>query len=139
MLTCCSTFCCFDSYLHCNQNLFSLFVITFSTVYDDCSIRISHSSWLDPTKHFPAYNNYPPINNFYKVLISGADVAINVTDLRAHTHYSGGYDDNHDCIKVFWKVVGTMSDEQRRLLLKFVTSCSRPPLLGFKVSNCYTE
>jgi len=70
-----------------------------------------------------------------KVLISGADVAIDVMDLRAHTHYTGGYDDEHECIQLFWKVVGTMTDEQKRLLLKFVTSCSRPPLLGFKVSS----
>ncbi|XP_065905811.1 ubiquitin-protein ligase E3C-like isoform X2 [Dysidea avara] len=67
-----------------------------------------------------------------QVLISGADVAIDVNDLRAHTQYAGGYGDEHECIELFWKVVGTMTDEQKRLLLKFVTSCSRPPLLGFK-------
>ena len=32
----------------------------------------------------------------------------------------------------FWTVVSTLSEEQKRKLLKFVTSCSRPPLLGFK-------
>ena len=32
----------------------------------------------------------------------------------------------------FWNVVSNMSEEQKRKLLKFVTSCSRPPLLGFK-------
>ena len=69
------------------------------------------------------------------MLISGADVAIDVNDLRAHTQYAGGYGDEHECIELFWKVVGTMTDEQKRLLLKFVTSCSRPPLLGFKVGS----
>ena len=33
----------------------------------------------------------------------------------------------------FWSVVSSFNDDQRRKLLKFVTSCSRPPLLGFKV------
>lgn len=28
------------------------------------------------------------------------------------------------------------TDEEKRKLLKFVTSCSRPPLLGFKVLLC---
>ena len=32
----------------------------------------------------------------------------------------------------FWNVVSTLSEDQKRKLLKFVTSCSRPPLLGFK-------
>jgi len=34
---------------------------------------------------------------------------------------------------MFWRVVENFTDTQRRQLLKFVTSCSRPPLLGFKV------
>lgn len=33
----------------------------------------------------------------------------------------------------FWRVVSEFTDTQKRQLLKFVTSCSRPPLLGFKV------
>ena len=31
-----------------------------------------------------------------------------------------------------WRVVADFSHEDRALLLKFVTSCSKPPLLGFK-------
>lgn len=38
-------------------------------------------------------------------------------------------------IKVFWRVVEGFTDEEKRKLLKFVTSCSRPPLLGFKVRS----
>ena len=66
------------------------------------------------------------------MLISGGDIVIDVTDLRANTHYTGGYDDKHECIKVFWKVVGMMSDEEKRLLLKFVTCCPRPHYLGLR-------
>ncbi|GAB5568971.1 ubiquitin-protein ligase E3B isoform X5 [Prionailurus iriomotensis] len=45
---------------------------------------------------------------------------------------SGGYSADHPVIKVFWRVVEGFTDEEKRKLLKFVTSCSRPPLLGFK-------
>ena len=37
-------------------------------------------------------------------------------------------------VKLFWDVVYTFDADQRQLLLKFVTSCSRPPLLGFQVN-----
>ncbi|XP_065569071.1 ubiquitin-protein ligase E3C-like isoform X2 [Artemia franciscana] len=66
------------------------------------------------------------------VLISGAEVPIDIQDLKRHTTYSGGYDEAHQVIKNFWKIAEEMSDEQKRKLLRFVTSCSRPPLLGFK-------
>ena len=67
-------------------------------------------------------------------LISGAEHEISVTDLQAHTNYSGGYEVNHPTITAFWQVVSGFDEDQKRSLLKFVTSCSRPPLLGFKVS-----
>ncbi|XP_072172763.1 ubiquitin-protein ligase E3C-like [Diadema setosum] len=67
-----------------------------------------------------------------QVLISGASMPIDVDDLRQHTNYSGGYKDDSPVIKNFWRVVTSMTNAQRRHLLKFVTSCSRPPLLGFK-------
>ncbi|XP_038056314.1 ubiquitin-protein ligase E3C-like [Patiria miniata] len=67
-----------------------------------------------------------------QVLISGALVPIDLDDLKRNTKYSGGYTEDHPLIETFWKVVDAMDDEQKRALLKFVTSCSRPPLLGFK-------
>ena len=54
--------------------------------------------------------------------------------MQAHTNYSGGYELTHPTISAFWAVVEELSEDQKRALLKFVTSCSRPPLLGFKVS-----
>eukprot|EP00092_Neocalanus_flemingeri_P033885 GFUD01036847.1.p1 GENE.GFUD01036847.1~~GFUD01036847.1.p1 ORF type:complete len:1078 (-),score=314.76 GFUD01036847.1:112-3345(-) len=65
-------------------------------------------------------------------LISGAEHEISVADLQGHTNYSGGYEMNHPTITAFWQVVTGFDEEQKRSLLKFVTSCSRPPLLGFK-------
>jgi hypothetical protein len=39
---------------------------------------------------------------------------------------------NHRLIKWFWACVEEeLAEEERRLLLRFVTSCSRPPLMGF--------
>ncbi|XP_056607339.1 ubiquitin-protein ligase E3C [Triplophysa dalaica] len=68
----------------------------------------------------------------FQVLISGALVPISLEDLKSFTNYSGGYTANHPVIQIFWDVVDSFSDEEKRQLLKFVTSCSRPPLLGFK-------
>lgn len=51
------------------------------------------------------------------------------------TFYSGGYSNDHSVIEWFWEALSSFTDEQLRNLLQFVTSCSRPPLTGFKVSN----
>ena len=70
-----------------------------------------------------------------QVLISGADHEIDVAQLRRFTSYGSGYDNDHPTVVAFWEVVEEMTETQKRRLLKFVTSCSRPPLLGFKVSQ----
>ena len=49
--------------------------------------------------------------------------------------FVGGFTEEHPCIQSFWRVVSQFTDTQKRQLLKFVTSCSRPPLLGFKVRS----
>ncbi len=46
--------------------------------------------------------------------------------------YIGSYNKDHECIIMFWDIVKEFTELQKRQLLKFVTSCSRPPLLGFK-------
>ena len=35
-------------------------------------------------------------------------------------------------ISAFWDIVNEMTEEEKSLLLKFVTSCERPSFLGFK-------
>jgi ubiquitin-protein ligase E3 C len=65
-------------------------------------------------------------------LISGAEVPVDVDDLMFNTRYGGDYHNEHATIKMFWSVVRNFSEIEKRQLLKFVTSCSRPPLLGFK-------
>ncbi|PKS11529.1 hypothetical protein jhhlp_003294 [Lomentospora prolificans] len=69
-------------------------------------------------------------------LVGGDSKAIDVADLRRNTVYGGLYvigDDGveHETVRLFWKVMESFSDEQRRDVLKFVTSTPRAPLLGF--------
>ncbi|KAI0366687.1 HECT-domain-containing protein [Pilatotrama ljubarskyi] len=70
-----------------------------------------------------------------QILLGGVNAPIDLDDLRAHTQYGGLYDDHEPTIEIFWSVVKTFNQEERRKLLRFVTSCSRPPLLGFKELN----
>ncbi|KAJ7067265.1 HECT-domain-containing protein [Mycena amicta] len=67
-----------------------------------------------------------------QILIGGTDSPVDIDDLVGNTQYGGVYDANHPTIVAFWRVVMSFDQEQRRALLRFVTSCSRPPLLGFK-------
>lgn len=67
-----------------------------------------------------------------QILISGAEVPIDINDLKSYTKYSGGFTSEHPTIVIFWKVMEEFDDPTRKLLLKFVTSCSKPPLFGFK-------
>ena len=59
-------------------------------------------------------------------LIGGEDKLIDMDDLEKFAHVSGYANDK--TIKAFWKVVKSFNQEQRRGLVKFVTSCARPPL-----------
>ncbi|KAI1263297.1 hypothetical protein F5Y18DRAFT_429386 [Xylariaceae sp. FL1019] len=70
-------------------------------------------------------------------LIGGDSREIDIEDLRRNTAYSGLYqigDDGqeHPTIKHFWDVMRSMPDEERRMVLKYVTSTPRAPLLGFQ-------
>ena len=49
--------------------------------------------------------------------------------------YDSVFDENHPTIQLFWEVVSEMSKEEHSLLLKFITSCPRPPLQGFGELN----
>ncbi|CAK7233862.1 ubiquitin-protein ligase (E3) [Sporothrix curviconia] len=69
-------------------------------------------------------------------LVGGDSSEIDVEDLRRNTIYGGLYvigDDHeeHPTVKLFWDVVQSLPDDDRRLLLKYVTSTPRAPLLGF--------
>ncbi|CAI9097863.1 OLC1v1034376C1 [Oldenlandia corymbosa var. corymbosa] len=70
--------------------------------------------------------------NEFNQLLSGGSHDIDVDDLRKNTKYTGGYNEGSRTVKLFWEVVAGLEPKQRCMLLKFVTSCSRGPLLGFK-------
>lgn len=67
-----------------------------------------------------------------QLVLGGSDAPVDVDDWAAHTHYSGGYFAEHPVVGWFWDVLREFSSGQRAALLKFVTSCSRPPLMGFR-------
>ncbi|KAL0063149.1 ubiquitin-protein ligase (E3) [Marasmius tenuissimus] len=95
--------------------------------------------------------------------VGGGDAKVDIGDLRRWTRYGGLYSgfDGHDSqqqqqqqqqreggftgrdaqkqaektIEWFWTILHTFGEEEKRGLLKFVTSCGRPPLLGFKELN----
>ncbi|XP_023230770.1 ubiquitin-protein ligase E3B-like [Centruroides sculpturatus] len=65
-------------------------------------------------------------------LISGDNTPIDLIDLRRNTKYFGGFHNNHRVINWLWDILEKdFTPEEHRLFLKFVTSCSKPPLLGF--------
>ncbi|XP_057750940.1 E3 ubiquitin-protein ligase UPL6 [Arachis stenosperma] len=67
-----------------------------------------------------------------QLLISGSLESLDVDDLRQHTNYAGGYHSDHYVIEMFWEILKGFSLENRKKFLKFVTGCSRGPLLGFR-------
>lgn len=67
-----------------------------------------------------------------QILISGSLDGLDIDDLRSHTQYSGGYHADHYVIDMFWEVLKSFTQENQMKFLKFVTGCSRGPLLGFK-------
>ncbi|KAF1845300.1 uncharacterized protein K460DRAFT_366176 [Cucurbitaria berberidis CBS 394.84] len=75
-----------------------------------------------------------------QTLISGTRTSIDIEDLRRNTMYGGTYvigDDGleHPTIQLFWKIMKDIGDDERRAVLKFVTSTPRAPLLGFGTLN----
>ncbi|KAL2634369.1 hypothetical protein R1flu_005848 [Riccia fluitans] len=67
-----------------------------------------------------------------QILISGSQEGMDVNDLRLNAHYAGGYSEDHPVIEMFWDIVKTLDLDLQQKFLKFVTGCSRGPLLGFK-------
>jgi ubiquitin-protein ligase E3 C len=72
-----------------------------------------------------------------QTLIGGTSGSIDLADLRRNTVYGGTYvigdnGEEHPTVKLFWRVLEEeWGEEERRALLKFVTSTPRAPLLGF--------
>lgn len=69
------------------------------------------------------------------LLVGGAETGIDIEDLRHNTVYPRDYDESNPTIQYFWKAVESFSQEDKKALIKFCTSCPRPPLLGFSQLN----
>jgi ubiquitin-protein ligase E3 B len=68
----------------------------------------------------------------FQRLISGDNAPIDLADLKKHTKYYGGFHSNHRVIGWLWDILqNDFTPQEHRKFLKFVTSCSKPPLLGF--------
>jgi ubiquitin-protein ligase E3 C len=70
-----------------------------------------------------------------QLLLSGDQSKIDLTDLRQHVHYGGGYADIQPYIQGFWEILESFTLEEKSAFLKFVTSSPRQPLLGFATLN----
>nr|CDJ83566.1 HECT domain containing protein [Haemonchus contortus] len=69
-----------------------------------------------------------------QTLVSGADADLDVDDMMKHCIVHNIRDESdRNYVDLFWSVVGEMSAEDKRGLLKFITGCSRPPIEGFKM------
>jgi len=66
-------------------------------------------------------------------LISGDDAVkgIDVHGMMSVMRYSGGFHPSQPIVHWLWQVVDEMTPDQQRKFLKFMSSCSRQPLLGF--------
>jgi ubiquitin-protein ligase E3 C len=66
-------------------------------------------------------------------LIGGdsGDRGIDIADLKANMKYAGGYHPSQPVMQWFWAALESFTPKEQALFLKFVTSCSRQPLLGF--------
>nr|XP_061789360.1 E3 ubiquitin-protein ligase HACE1-like isoform X2 [Nerophis lumbriciformis] len=65
-----------------------------------------------------------------ELLLSGMP-EIDVQDWCMNTEYTSGYDPQEPVIQWFWKLVGQLTQEERVLMLQFVTGSSRVPHGGF--------
>jgi hypothetical protein len=65
-------------------------------------------------------------------LISGTEEPISIADLRENTIITGPLAARISYLNDFWDVLESFSDNQRKLLLKFVTNIDRSPIFGFK-------
>ena len=59
------------------------------------------------------------------------DALIDLNDWKSYTVYKEPYNYEHPTIKLFWGMMSTFSEEQRKQVLQFSTATVAPPLEGF--------
>lgn len=73
---------------------------------------------------------YFDIEELEKIL--GGISEIDVNDMIHNTEYKGGYTASSKTVKWFWEIVRKMSQDDLKLLLKFVTGTNKLPIGGFE-------
>lgn len=68
-------------------------------------------------------------------ILGGELRPLDLEDLKRNVSYSGGYHPSQPYVQMFWDVVAEFSPQEQGDFLKFITSCSRQPLLGFDKLN----
>lgn len=71
----------------------------------------------------------PFTENQLELLISGMPT-VDLQDMRRHTRYNG-YESTSDQIVWFWQVVNGFNEEEKAMLLQFITGSSKVPTGGF--------
>ncbi|KAL7667842.1 hypothetical protein ACOME3_008571 [Neoechinorhynchus agilis] len=86
------------------------------------------------TKPFQMLQVFNP--DEFQILINGrAITTLDCIEWRECANYTGAYHSEHPVIILFWDVLNNFTNEERRLLLKFVTSSDRLPMSGFAGLN----
>lgn len=55
---------------------------------------------------------------------------LNFIELEKAAHYEDGYNKNSSTVKLFWEVLHSFSEEEKKKFLFFVTGCDRAPING---------
>merc|ERR1712023_59315 len=85
--------------------------------------------------------DYRLLSNFdgpeLQIILSGSmGGEIDASELKQYTSYKGGYSSMDRNIVHFWNIMEKkFTNDDKKALLKFVTSCPRPPPWGFAYCN----
>jgi len=63
--------------------------------------------------------------------IMGGNKDIDINDLKVNTEYGEGYSDSNVVVKLFWEVMGTLSQDELKNFMHFTTGTNKIPLGGF--------
>lgn len=64
-----------------------------------------------------------------ELMVCGSRV-LDFYELERVTIYEDGYDQDSPTVKLFWSVIHSLSEEEKRKFLTFVTGCDRAPVNG---------
>ncbi len=63
------------------------------------------------------------------MIVCGSQV-LDFLELEKSSRYQDGYEENSETIKHFWQIVHSLSIEEKKKFLSFLTGCDRAPIDG---------